>query len=89
MIAPTISIENCRYEYDLRAIEARRTTAMFQQIYTIARGALGIGARNASITGSERTRWARDPLAHPALAAMNLSELADLPAGALRSCCRE
>jgi hypothetical protein len=38
---------------------------------------------------SDCERWARDPLAHPALHAMNLNELADLPVQALRSCCRE
>ena len=33
--------------------------------------------------------WLRDPLAHPVLDHMSLGELADLPASALRSCCRE
>jgi len=33
--------------------------------------------------------WRRDPLAHPVLEHMSLGELADLPASALRSCCRE
>lgn len=33
--------------------------------------------------------WRRDPLAHPALNAMSVSQLADLPAGALRACCGE
>ena len=33
--------------------------------------------------------WRRDPLAHPVLDHMSLGELADLPASALRSCCRE
>lgn len=33
--------------------------------------------------------WMRDPLSHPAVDAMSLSELADLPARQLRSCCRE
>ena len=38
---------------------------------------------------SDRERWLRDPLAHPAIDAMSLNELADLPVQALRSCCRE
>lgn len=29
--------------------------------------------------------WLRDPMAHPAVDAMNLSEIADLPAGQLRA----
>jgi hypothetical protein len=29
--------------------------------------------------------WLRDPLAHPSLDAMTLSEIADLPAGELRA----
>lgn len=33
--------------------------------------------------------WLRDPLAHPALETMNLSQIADLPAGQLRSLVRE
>ena len=33
--------------------------------------------------------WMRDPLSHPKVDAMSLSELADLPAGQLRSYCRE
>lgn len=33
--------------------------------------------------------WLRDPLAHPELETMNLSQIADLPAGQLRSLVRE
>jgi hypothetical protein len=43
----------------------------------------------AADTEAACERWLRDPLSHPALEAMNLSELADLPAKALRSQCRE
>lgn len=89
MIAPAISIEIPVSEADYSAIETPRTTTMFQIIYTIARNALRVGARNACTPGADRDSWARDPLAHPSLAAMNLSELADLPVVALRSCCRE
>ena len=38
---------------------------------------------------ADRETWLRDPLAHPVLDHMSLGELADLPASALRSCCRE
>ena len=38
---------------------------------------------------TDREIWRRDPLAHPVLDHMSLGELADLPASALRSCCRE
>jgi hypothetical protein len=38
---------------------------------------------------TDRETWMRDPLAHPVLDHMSLGELADLPASALRSCCRE
>lgn len=43
----------------------------------------------AANTEAACERWLRDPLSHPALEAMNLSELADLPPSALRSYCRE
>jgi hypothetical protein len=33
--------------------------------------------------------WLRDPLAHPAVNAMSLAELADLPAGQLRARLRD
>jgi hypothetical protein len=33
--------------------------------------------------------WARDPLSHPAVDAMNLNQIADLPARQLRSCCEQ
>ncbi|MCR5855583.1 hypothetical protein [Mesorhizobium sp. J428] len=33
--------------------------------------------------------WLRDPSAHPELETMNLSQIADLPAGQLRSLVRE
>lgn len=36
-----------------------------------------------------RDRWRRDPLSHPAIAAMSLEQVADLPYRQLRSWCRE
>jgi hypothetical protein len=56
---------------------------MVQIILTAIR-ALGGPSRT-----NDRERWLRDPLAHPAIDAMSLNELADLPVQALRSCCRE
>lgn len=58
---------------------------MVQIILTVIRA---LGGRS-SAKNSDGERWARDPLAHPAIHAMNLNELADLPVQALRSCCRE
>ena len=49
--------------------------------------ASAITAGNSGET--DREIWLRDPLAHPVLDHMSLGELADLPASALRSCCRE
>jgi hypothetical protein len=49
--------------------------------------ASAIHATNRDETDHET--WRRDPLAHPVLDHMSLGELADLPASALRSCCRE
>ena len=42
-----------------------------------------------NVGDTDREAWLRDPLAHPVLDHMSLGELADLPASALRSCCRE
>jgi hypothetical protein len=41
------------------------------------------------VKDADSETWLRDPLAHPVLDHMSLGELADLPASALRSCCRE
>jgi hypothetical protein len=55
---------------------------------TVRLGRLLVAATdNARDIDSET--WQRDPLAHPVLDHMSLGELADLPASALRSCCRE
>ena len=50
--------------------------------------ASAIAADDSGETRTSET-WLRDPLAHPVLDHMSLGELADLPASALRSCCRE
>lgn len=46
-------------------------------------------ARRLVPTQAQHDHWRRDPLAHPVLDAMSVNQLADLPAGALRSCCGE
>lgn len=43
-----------------------------------------MGAKEETVAG-----WSRDPLSHPVLDAMSLSELADLPAQSLRACGRQ
>jgi hypothetical protein len=66
---------------------------MFERIFTAAAGiAHSVAAWLAPLaagTEAARDRWLRDPLSHPALDAMSLSELADLPPTALRSRRRE
>lgn len=66
---------------------------MLQEIYKQALFAVTSVRANASSWTVTREaaseRWLRDPLSHPVLDAMSLSELADLPPTALRSCCRE
>ena len=49
--------------------------------------ASAVAANN--VRDADQETWLRDPLAHPVLDHMSLGELADLPASALRSCCRE
>lgn len=61
---------------------------MLQIFSTAVRLVRSLGATAAN-AGAECERWLRDPLAHPVLAAMSATELADLPAPALRACCRE
>jgi hypothetical protein len=39
----------------------------------------GLSTATGSVDGEERTRWLRDPLAHPDLEAMSERQLADLP----------
>lgn len=61
---------------------------MMKMIYSRFRSApVSKASRLANACNAEV--WRRDPLTHPVLAAMSLSELADLPAASLRSCCRE
>jgi len=66
---------------------------MFQKFFILARhaarAAIAPHAPLAATTEAGCERWLRDPLSHPTLDAMSLSELADLPPAALRSCCRE
>jgi hypothetical protein len=58
-------------------------TSLVQQISSGAsRGA-------ASTCATACIGWLRDPLAHPAVDVMSLSELADLPAGQLRARLRD
>jgi hypothetical protein len=52
----------------------------------IANGAPGGATAKCATACME---WLRDPLAHPAVDAMSLSELADLPAGQLRARLRD
>lgn len=43
----------------------------------------------ASSCAAACAEWLRDPLSHPQLDAMDLAQIADLPAGQLRSLVRE
>jgi hypothetical protein len=54
----------------------------------VLRGRIAAKTR-AALASHDCFDWRRDPLSHPALEAMSLVELADLPARQLRSCCRE
>jgi hypothetical protein len=71
----------------------REAEAMFQKISSGMLSATRAIFKNfeplAATTEAACERWLRDPLSHPALDAMSLSELADIPPAALRSCCRE
>lgn len=71
----------------------RKAEAMFEKISIRLLDAARAVATHigplAADTEAACERWLRDPLSHPALDAMNLSELADLPPSALRSFCRE
>jgi hypothetical protein len=63
---------------------------MFEKIsISLLDAARAVATPLAADTEAACERWLRDPLSHPALEVMNLSELADLPAKALRSQCRE
>jgi hypothetical protein len=70
-----------------------RAKAVFQKISTgmldAARAVVKHVEPLAATTEAACERWLRDPLAHPALDAMSLSELADIPPRALRAQCRE
>lgn len=52
---------------------------MLQLLFTIARTAAGRLAAPCGLTEAER--WRADPLSHPALRAMDQTQLADLPIG--------
>jgi hypothetical protein len=62
---------------------------MLQLFSITARLVRSFVAAPDNIASADREAWLRDPLAHPVLDHMSLGELADLPASALRSCCRE
>ena len=59
---------------------------MLKIVYTLARYAARAGRDDRD---RDAAGWRRDPLAHPAIAAMSLAEIADLPQAALRAACRE
>ena len=61
------------------------------QLFSIMTRLVRLTASTIAAGDSEADReiWKRDPLAHPVLDHMSLGELADLPTGSLRSCCRE
>ncbi len=64
---------------------------MFQKIsmLNVARAIFKPFEPLTATTEAACERWMRDPLAHPVLDTMSLSELADIPPRALRAQCRE
>ena len=63
---------------------------MLQKISTLAQFlSLSVVAAAGTSAARSNPAWRRDPLAHPALAGMSSTELADLPHAALRAICRD
>jgi hypothetical protein len=62
---------------------------MLQLFSIITRLVRSFVAATDTVETTDGEIWLRDPLAHPVIDHMSLGELADLPASALRSCCRE
>jgi hypothetical protein len=72
-IAQANSIEDAGRTDEMREDRSRRRSAMLQDFWIRRR-------RRAAIRGLFATAWlGDDPLAHPALRAMNAAELADIP----------
>ena len=59
------------------------------KIFSTMTGFLGLRADVLRDCADACADWLRDPMSHPRIAGMDLSQLADLPAGQLRARVRE